>query len=189
MRSAEERAKKAMADAAAMADQLRQEQDNAASIEKSRRNMESQIRDLQARLDEAEANCLKGGKQTIQKLEQRVRELEGEYDNEQRRHQETAKNIRKQDQRLKDLALQADTDRKNQERMQDVIDKLQQKIKTYKRQVEEAVSHYCLFINLSLNFSILFCNMVVQKVCTIEDKVFAQPKYLIHVFCRRRLLH
>ena len=129
-----------MADAAIMADQLRQEQENAANIEKNRRNLEGALKDMQARLDEAEANALKGGKKTIQKLEQRVRELEVEYENEQRRHGETTKNIRKQDRRLKDLALQADEDRKNQERMQDVIDKLQQKIKTYKRQVEEAVS-------------------------------------------------
>ncbi|MDJ8948213.1 hypothetical protein PO867_15085, partial [Clostridium perfringens] len=59
-------------------------------------------------------------------------------DNEQKRHQETQKNMRKQDRRLKELAFQSDEDRKNQERMQDMIDKLQQKIKTYKRQVEEA---------------------------------------------------
>ena len=130
-----------MMDATSMAEQLRQEQEKSASFDKSRRNLESQLKDLQARLDEAEANVLKGGKQTIQKLEHRILELEGEYDNEQRRHQETAKNIRKQDQRLKDLAAQADTDRKNQESMQDVIDKLQQKIKTYKRQVEDAVSY------------------------------------------------
>jgi chromosome segregation ATPase len=101
--------------------------------------MHMQVKDLQARLDEAEAAALKGGKRMIQKLEQRVRELEVELDNEQKRHQETQKNMRKQDRRLKELAFQSDEDRKNQERMQDMIDKLQQKIKTYKRQVEEAV--------------------------------------------------
>ena len=95
---------------------------------------------FQVRLDEAEASSLKGGKRMIQKLEQRVRELEVEYDNEQRRHAETQKSMRKQDRRLKELAFQSDEDRKAAERMQDMIDKLQQKIKTYKRQVEEAVS-------------------------------------------------
>ena len=74
----------------------------------------------------------------IQKLEQRVRELEVELDNEQRRHAETTKGLRKQDRRLKELAFQADDDRKQHERMTDMIDKLQTKIKTYKRQVEEA---------------------------------------------------
>jgi chromosome segregation ATPase len=127
-----------MADAARIAEELRQEQDHAGQIEKMRRAMESQVKELQARLDEAEAAALKGGKRMIQKLEQRVRELEVELDNEQKRHQETQKNMRKQDRRLKELAFQSDEDRKNQERMQDMIDKLQQKIKTYKRQVEEA---------------------------------------------------
>ncbi len=69
-----------------------------------------------------------------------MRELEVEFDNEQRRHAETQKNMRKQDRRLKELAFQADEDKKAQERMQDMVDKLQNKIKTYKRQVEEAVS-------------------------------------------------
>jgi myosin heavy subunit len=138
LKAAEEHAKKAMADAARIAEELRQEQDHAGQIEKMRRAMESQVKELQARLDEAEAAALKGGKRMIQKLEQRVRELEVELDNEQKRHQETQKNMRKQDRRLKELAFQSDEDRKNQERMQDMIDKLQQKIKTYKRQVEEA---------------------------------------------------
>merc|ERR1712141_278342 len=70
--------------------------------------------------------------------EQRVRELEVELDNEQRRHSDSAKGLRKQDRRLKELAFQSDEDRKNQERLTDMIEKLNVKIKTYKRQVEEA---------------------------------------------------
>ena len=102
--------------------------------------MDAQVKELQARLDEAEASAMKGGKRMIQKLEQRVRELEVELDNESRRHAESAKGVRKQEKRLKELASQADEDRKNAERMQDMIDKLQQKIKVYKSQVESAVS-------------------------------------------------
>ena len=41
-------------------------------IEKLRKNLEIQIKDLQIRLDDAEGNALKGGKRIIQKLEQRV---------------------------------------------------------------------------------------------------------------------
>jgi len=138
LKGAEEAAKKAMADASRLAEELRQEQEHASHIEKMRRTLEGQVKELQGRLDEAEASALKGGKRMIQKLEQRVRELEVELDNEQRRHAETQKGIRKQDRRVKELAFQADEDRKGQERMTDMIDKLQQKIKTYKRQVEEA---------------------------------------------------
>nr|XP_015837786.1 PREDICTED: myosin heavy chain, muscle isoform X16 [Tribolium castaneum] len=137
-KNSEEKAKKAMVDAARLADELRAEQDHAQTQEKLRKALETQIKDLQVRLDEAEANALKGGKKLIQKLEQRVRELENELDGEQRRHADAQKNLRKSERRIKELSFQAEEDRKNHERMQDLVDKLQQKIKTYKRQIEEA---------------------------------------------------
>lgn len=129
-----------MVDAARLADELRAEQDHAQTQEKLRKALETQIKELQVRLDEAENNALKGGKKAIAKLEQRVRELENELDGEQRRHADAQKNLRKSERRIKELSFQSDEDRKNHERMQDLVDKLQQKIKTYKRQIEEAVS-------------------------------------------------
>nr|XP_026492051.1 myosin heavy chain, muscle isoform X1 [Vanessa tameamea] len=137
-KNSEEKAKKAMVDAARLADELRAEQEHAQTQEKLRKALEQQIKELQVRLDEAEANALKGGKKAIQKLEQRVRELENELDGEQRRHADAQKNLRKAERRIKELTFQAEEDRKNHERMQDLVDKLQQKIKTYKRQIEEA---------------------------------------------------
>ncbi|XP_069700194.1 myosin heavy chain, muscle isoform X1 [Periplaneta americana] len=137
-KNSEEKAKKAMVDAARLADELRAEQDHAQTQEKLRKALETQIKELQVRLDEAESNALKGGKKAIQKLEQRVRELENELDGEQRRHADAQKNLRKSERRIKELSFQGEEDRKNHERMQDLVDKLQQKIKTYKRQIEEA---------------------------------------------------
>lgn len=137
-KQSEEKAKKAMVDAARLADELRAEQEHSNQQEKMRKAMEGQIKELQVRLDEAEAAALKGGKKIIAKLEQKVRELETEYENEARRHGEAAKHLRKAERRVKELQFQADEDRKNHERMQDLVDKLQQKIKTYKRQIEEA---------------------------------------------------
>ncbi|XP_042900309.1 myosin heavy chain, muscle isoform X1 [Parasteatoda tepidariorum] len=137
-KNSEEKAKKAMVDAARLADELRSEQEHALQQEKLRKTMEQQMKDLQVRLDEAEAAALKGGKKIIQKLEQKVRELENELENEQRKHSEASKNYRKSERRLKEIQFQMEEDRKNHERMQDLVDKLQQKIKTYKRQIEEA---------------------------------------------------
>ncbi|XP_065215431.1 myosin heavy chain, muscle isoform X25 [Planococcus citri] len=137
-KNSEEKAKKAMVDAARLADELRAEQDHAQTQEKLRKALETQIKELQIRLDEAENNALKGGKKAIQKLEQRVRDLENELDGEQRRHADAQKNLRKAERRIKELSFQAEEDRKNHERIQDLVDKLQQKIKTYKRQIEEA---------------------------------------------------
>merc|ERR1711862_580867 len=118
--------------------QLRSEQEHYGHIEKMRRALESQMKEAQIRLDEAEASSMKGGKRMIQKLEQRVRELEVELDSEQRRLSDSAKGLRKQDRRLKELAFQSDEDRKNQDRLQSMIDALQGKIKSFKHQAEEA---------------------------------------------------
>jgi myosin heavy chain 6/7 len=59
-------------DAARLAEELRQEQEHAIQVERLRKGLEQQIKDLQTRLDEAEGNALKGGKRIIAKLEQRV---------------------------------------------------------------------------------------------------------------------
>uniref|UniRef100_A0A8C4KJV5 Myosin heavy chain 7B n=1 Tax=Dromaius novaehollandiae TaxID=8790 RepID=A0A8C4KJV5_DRONO len=137
-RNAEEKAKKAITDAAMMAEELKKEQDTSAHLERMKKNMEQTIKDLQMRLDEAEQIALKGGKKQIQKLEARVRELEGELDMEQKKMAEAQKGIRKYERRIKELSYQAEEDRKNLTRMQDLIDKLQSKVKSYKRQFEEA---------------------------------------------------
>ena len=139
-KNSEEKAKKAMIDAARLADELRAEQEHAQSQEKMRKAVEAQIKELQVRLDEAERAALMGGRKTIAKLEERIRAVEQELDGEQRRHADAQKNLRKGERRIKELTFQAEEDHKNHERMQDLVDKLQQKIKTYKRQIEEAVS-------------------------------------------------
>jgi myosin heavy chain 6/7 len=61
-----------MADASRLAEELRSEQDHSMQIEKMRKNLESQLKEMQVRLDEAEASAMKGGKRLLQKLEVRV---------------------------------------------------------------------------------------------------------------------
>ena len=134
----EDKAKKAMVDAARLADELRQEQDLAQMFEKDRKLLECQLKDAQQRLDEAETNALKGGKKAMNKMETRIRELESELDAENRRFGDAGKNMRRSERRIKELAFAADEDRKNHERMQNLIDQLQGKIKSYKKQIEEA---------------------------------------------------
>merc|ERR1711898_75283 len=90
------------------------------------------------RLDDAEANALKGGKKAMNKMETRIRELESETDAESRRMGDAQKNLRKAERRIKELTFAQEEDRKNHERMQSLIDQLQNKIKTYKKQIEEA---------------------------------------------------
>merc|ERR1712168_1369454 len=134
----EDKAAKAMVDAARLADELRTEQDAAQGTEKQRRLLEAQTKDMQQRLDEAETNALKGGKKAMNKMETRIRELESELDAENRRMADAQKNLRRSERRIKELTFASDEDRKNHERMQGLIDNLQGKIKTYKKQLEEA---------------------------------------------------
>merc|ERR550539_818529 len=136
--TSEEKAHRAMVDAARLADELRQEQDVAMGLERDKKLLEAQVKDAQNRLDEAEQNALKGGKKAMAKMETRIRELESEMDAENRRCSDAQKNLRKSERHIKELAYQQDEDRKNHERMQGLIDQLQGKIKSYKKQIEEA---------------------------------------------------
>merc|ERR1711997_117087 len=134
----EEKAKKAMVDAARLADELRSEQELAQALERDRKLLECHVKDMQQRLDEAETNALKGGKKAMNKMETRIRELESELDAETRRFGDAQKNMHRSERRIKELSFAGDEDRKNHERMQVLIDGLQSKIKSYKKQIEEA---------------------------------------------------
>jgi len=137
-KNSEEKAKKAMVDAARLADELRSEQDHASSQEKGKRALESQIAELEGRLQDANDIAAKGGRNAMAKLEQRIRELEMELGGVQSRTSDTYKCFQKSERRIKELQFQQDEDHKNQDRMTELAQKLQQKIRTYKKQIEEA---------------------------------------------------
>merc|ERR1719354_73922 len=138
VKGADERAKKAVADAGRMAEELRQEQQHLIPVERVKKTLEAQIHELTIKLEEAEAYALKGGRKALAAVQSRMKDIEGELDGEQRRHAETLKNYRKMDRRLKELTFQADEDRKNQTRMQELVEKLQLKLKQYKKMAEDA---------------------------------------------------
>merc|ERR1711925_58149 len=135
---AEERAKKAMIDAARLADELRLEQENAQNCEKQRKALDYQVKDMQTKLDEAEQMALKGGKKITSRLEQKIKDLESQLDDEQRRLVDAQKSQRRTERRIKELTFSQEEDHKNHERMQELVDKLQNKVKSYKKQIEEA---------------------------------------------------
>merc|ERR1711994_417683 len=134
----EDKSKKAMIDAARLADELRSEQELAQGYERERKLQECQVKDMQTRLDDAETNALKGGKKAMHKMESRIRELESEVDAEARRMADAVKNLQASERHIKEITLKQDEDRKNHERMQALVDQLQSKIKSYKKQIEEA---------------------------------------------------
>merc|ERR1711972_1306570 len=137
-RLSEDKAARAMVNAARLADELRCEQDVAMSLEKDKKLLEAQCKDAGARADEAEVNALKGGRKAMIKMETRIRELESELDAETRRNGDICKSLRKSERTIKELTFAGDEDKKNHERMQAPIDQLQGKVKSYKKQIEEA---------------------------------------------------
>ncbi|XP_051282511.1 myosin-7B-like [Dicentrarchus labrax] len=140
-RSAEEKAKKAITDAALMAEELKKEQDSSNMLERMKKNMVSTVKELQVKLDETEQMALKGGKKQLHKLETRVRELQTELMVEQKKSEEYQKGVRRYERRCKELTYQTEEDRKTLLRMQELIEKLQTKVKSYKRQAETAEEH------------------------------------------------
>merc|ERR1712038_712489 len=138
MGGSEEKAKRAMVDAARLADELRAEQDRSMGQEKAKRALKSQVSELDQRLAEANEVAAKGGRNAMAKLESRIRELEIELGGVQSKTSETYKSFQKAERRIKELQFQQGEDHKNQDRMSELANKLQQKIKTYKKQIEEA---------------------------------------------------
>merc|ERR1712241_1669477 len=86
----------------------------------------------------AEQLAVKGGKKVVSRLERRIKDLEGQLDDEQRRLVDAQKSQRRTERRVKELTFSQDEDQKNHERMQELVDKLQNKVKSYKKQIEEA---------------------------------------------------
>merc|ERR1712036_64369 len=137
-KNAEEKSKKAMVDAARLADELRAEQDHASTQASSKQSLNNQFGQLEARLADAENAAARGGKAAMAKLENKVHELEAELAGTQARTGESAKAYQRAERKCKELAFTAGEDKKNQDRMTDLASKLQSKIKTYKQQIEEA---------------------------------------------------
>merc|ERR1712142_7869 len=137
-KNSEEKSKRAMVDAARLADELRAEQDHVQAESRAKRALDTQLGELEVRLSDAEATAAKGGKSAMAKLEMKIRELELELGSVQTRTADSYKAFQRAERRVKELQFQQDEDKKNQDRMSDLANKLQQKIKTYKTQIEEA---------------------------------------------------
>merc|ERR1711936_118147 len=137
-KNSEEKSKKAMVDAARLADELRAEQDHTNTQSKAKRALETQLSELEQKFADANENAIRGGRAAMAKLETRIRELEIELGNVQSHTGENAKGYQKSERRSKELAFQIEEDKKNQDQMSEPANKLQAKIKTYKKQIEEA---------------------------------------------------
>merc|ERR1711988_786032 len=70
-KNSEEKAKKAMVDAARLADELRAEQDHTGTQSKAKRALESQLAEIEQHIAEASQSAMHGGRSAMAKLESR----------------------------------------------------------------------------------------------------------------------
>merc|ERR1712142_728300 len=137
-KSAEDKAKKAIGDAAKMSEDVRSAQHHLNSLEKVKKALEGQVHELTIKLDDAEAAALKGSRKALAAIQSQMSRLESDYEAEVKHHADTVKNYRKAERKMKELTFQADEDAKNNSRMSDLVSKLLGKLKQYKIQCEEA---------------------------------------------------
>merc|ERR1711881_562251 len=71
-KNSEEKAKKAMVDAARLAEELRAEQDHVSVQSKNKHMLETQMVEMENRLAEANESAMRGGKSAMAKLESRI---------------------------------------------------------------------------------------------------------------------
>merc|ERR1711899_203928 len=117
-KGSEEKAKRAMVDAARLADELRAEQDHTAALGKGKAALTATMGELELNLGAANEVAAKGGSSA--------------------KTGETMKAFHRAERHVKELSFQGEQDKKNQDSMSDLAGKLQAKIKTYKNQIAEA---------------------------------------------------
>jgi myosin protein heavy chain len=138
LKHTEESFKKINGDVTRLTEELRQEQAHYDHLDRLRKGLELQIKELQGKLDAAEQDALRTSQRAIEKLQQDVRMRERELDSEQKRHKEVLKNLAKFDRDVRERKFELEEHQKNATKMADLIEKLNAKIKTHKRILEEA---------------------------------------------------
>jgi myosin heavy chain 6/7 len=136
--TAEDRSKRASFEAGKISEELKNQQERSNQVDRHRKNLEYQVKDMQIKIDEAEQAALKGGAKIVAKLEQRLKGIESEFEGEQRRHADAAKNLSKTDRKAREFQFQVEEERKNYEKLCDLVEKLQAKVKVQRRLIDEA---------------------------------------------------
>merc|ERR1712088_963596 len=127
-KNAEDKAKKAMVDAARLADELRAEQEHVSSLSTGKNSLSNALGELEGRLADSENAALKGGKAAMSKMEGKIRELEAELAATQSRSGEAMKAFQRAERKAKELNFAQTEDKKNQDRMSELASKLQMKL-------------------------------------------------------------
>lgn len=119
---------------------VRHQKELTLELDASRKSLEQQLRDTQARIDEADELARREAKRINAKLEGQLVQLETELEMEKCKEQEFIKEIRRLEKRNKELMDQVNDEQLKLLSLTDAYDKIQDKMKKYKGQIEGAVS-------------------------------------------------
>jgi myosin heavy chain 1/2/3/4/8/13/7B/15 len=119
-------------------EELRHERELYSELESTKKSYEQQLRDVQARIDEADEIARREAKRINAKLETRLVQLEAELDLEKCKEQEFIKELRRLEKRNKDLIEQNSEEQARLLSLGDAYEKLQDKMRKYKGQIEGA---------------------------------------------------
>jgi len=138
VKNSDEKSKKAVSDAARLADELRTEQEHSTTAVRLVKTSEAQCNELQARLEDAEIVAASYGRKMIAKLEEKIRMLESELGSCQVRSNETHKAALRSERRIREMEFASEEDKKKFNRYGELAEKLQEKSRLYKKQIEDA---------------------------------------------------
>ncbi|KIH57527.1 myosin head [Ancylostoma duodenale] len=178
--ASEERGRRAAADAAKMAEELRAEQERSLQIERSKKQLESQVKDMQERADAAESAVMKGGAKAIQKAEARLKTLQTNLEGETRRATEAAKSLARADRRVRELEFQVAEDKKNYDKLQELVEKLSGKLKVQKKQLDDAEDQ--------ANSHLAKYRTVQMALETAEERADSAEQVLVRIRSRTRVV-
>merc|ERR1719259_420489 len=136
-KSYEEKAKKAMVDAGRLADELRSEQDHVSTLERNKKTLQNQLHDLETKFAEASDNAMRGGRNALSKLEQRIHEMETELGSVQAHTNETGKQLQKAERRSKELSFAIDEYKKQIEDAEEIAALNLAKFRKAQQELEE----------------------------------------------------
>lgn len=142
-----------------LTDQLRTEQERANFNEAGKKGLESQIHELTLRLEDLDHS--KDSKKIVEKLKNRLHELEAELETEQRRSRDISSEIRKYQKQVHDYKNQYEDEHRLNSDLKDQNHTLLNKLNLLNKQIEEQVCTNFIFLQDKLKNWFLINTLII----------------------------
>merc|ERR1711990_268976 len=158
-----EKSKKANYECAQLGEEYKKANDQTEFLQKIKSTLEGEIQNLQERLTEQEEFNQKGGKRTISRLQDDIRDLESKVENKRKDNADLTKNLKKMERKLKESTMVLEEDKKFLSKQQEEYESNQIRIRKMKREFEEIESAVMKFNSKG--------RKLAQDLLDVEEKV------------------